>query len=789
MRRIILVACIFSGLALHAQQTTPLTVEQIMQDPAWIGTSPSRPRWPANSERLYFDWNPLRAVSDSLYMIDPRKPAPERVSTVSQKEIIWDDAVTYNKQRTAGVYSREGDVFYFTQKPFRVVRITETVDIESNPAFSFNDTRVVYQRNQQLYAWDIQTGSTRQLIQFQTGEANERQAKLSTEEEWLKKDQLSYMQVVKERADKSKAAEEARRAAQSKPLRKISIGDQTLQDPAASPDGRFITYRLVKQATAKTTIVPAYVTESGYTTDIPARTKVGSPLRSTTFYIYDSARDTVWKLATDSLPGIYDTPAYMSDYPQAVSDKKEKKPRETMVYGREWNTGGTKLLLDIRAQDNKDRWLVLWDTASRQLSLVERQHDDAWIGGPATSQGSFGWINETNLWYLSEYSGYSHLYTYDVMQAKSKALTGSDYEVQQAQLSIDKKNFYLTTNKVHPGEKHFYQLSVDGKTTKQLTIAEGAHQVYLSPDEQWMAVLYSGMVQPWELYLQKTADALAGKSPLQITHLAMTDSFKKYQWQKPELTTIVARDGKRVYARIYKPTDPKPNAPLVFFVHGAGYLQNAHKWWSSYFREFMFNNLLAQKGYYVVDMDYRGSAGYGRNWRTGIYRHMGGKDLTDHIDAIEYMRHHYKVDTSRVGLYGGSYGGFITLMALFTSPGTFKAGAALRPVTDWANYNHGYTANILNEPQTDSIAYRKSSPIYYASGLKDHLLMCHGMVDVNVHYQDVVKLSQRLIELGKDNWELASYPMEDHAFVEPSSWADEYKRILKLFETILKKDR
>jgi dipeptidyl aminopeptidase/acylaminoacyl peptidase len=119
-------------------------------------------------------------------------------------------------------------------------------------------------------------------------------------------------------------------------------------------------------------------------------------------------------------------------------------------------------------------------------------------------------------------------------------------------------------------------------------------------------------------------------------------------------------------------------------------------------------------------------------------------------------------------------------MGLFTTPDVFKAGAALRPVTDWAHYNHGYTSNILNEPFTDSIAYAKSSPINFAAGLKNNLLICHGMVDVNVHFQDVVRLSQKLIELKKDNWELAVYPVEDHGFVEPSSWTDEYKRILKL---------
>jgi dipeptidyl aminopeptidase/acylaminoacyl peptidase len=126
-------------------------------------------------------------------------------------------------------------------------------------------------------------------------------------------------------------------------------------------------------------------------------------------------------------------------------------------------------------------------------------------------------------------------------------------------------------------------------------------------------------------------------------------------------------------------------------------------------------------------------------------------------------------------------------MAMFTEPDVFAAGAALRSVTDWAHYNHPYTANILNTPVEDSIAYRKSSPIYYAEGLKGALLICHGMIDTNVHFQDVVRLAQRLIELKKENWEMAVYPLEDHGFVEPSSWTDEYRRILKLFEDNLKK--
>ena len=249
---------------------------------------------------------------------------------------------------------------------------------------------------------------------------------------------------------------------------------------------------------------------------------------------------------------------------------------------------------------------------------------------------------------------------------------------------------------------------------------------------------------------------------------------------------FTARDGIRVPARLYQPSNPHPGRPAVIFVHGAGYLHNVHRWWSSYSREYAFHHLLMERGYTVLDIDYRGSAGYGRDWRTAIYQHMGGQDLEDQIDGAQYLVHEHGIDPERIGLYGGSYGGFITLMAFFTAGDHFAAGAALRPVTDWAHYNHPYTSNILNAPQQDAPAYWDSSPIYFAEGLEDPLLICHGVVDTNVHFQGVVRLVQRLIELRKTNWEAAMYPVESHGFVQPASWADEYRRILQLFEHNLK---
>jgi dipeptidyl aminopeptidase/acylaminoacyl peptidase len=788
------------------QKLDKLTVEKIMRDPNWIGTSPSNIQWSNDGKNIYFNWNPEKALADSLYYITLSNKTPVKVTPAEIRGIRATGNDVYNTSRSAYVLVKDGDIFYTELKSGKTKRITQTADAETNPQFSFNDSKIAYTRNQNLYAWDIASGETMQLTNLQTGAAaaappttgfagrgnqaaTNINASSNPQEDWLKNDQLAYFEVLKSRKEKRDKADAYNKTIpKAKELRNINIEDKALQGLSLSPDGRFISYRLFKTASAaKTTIVPSYVTETGFTTDIPARTKVGTPPGTSEFFIYDRERDTVFAVKIDStFPGIRDLPDYVKDYPKQLERRNRRPTNRTVAFNSfVWSANGTNAVLEIRSTDNKDRWLMLWDTASHTLKLLDRQRDEAWIGGPGIGFGrNIGWIDDNTVWFQSESSGYSHLYTINIKTNDRKALTSGKYEVQQVQLSNDKKFFYIITNEVHPGEQHFYRLAIaDGKKERITTMA-GANQVTVSPDEKYLAVLYSYSTKPWELYLQENKP---GGKIEQITNKAQSDEFKSYSWRDPEVITFTASDGAQVYARIYKPANPHPNKPAVLFVHGAGYLQNAHKWWSSYFREYMFNNMLADNGYYVMDVDYRGSAGYGRDWRTGIYRFMGGKDLSDHVDAANYLVKTYGVNPQHIGLYGGSYGGFITLMGMFNNPDVFAAGAALRPVTDWANYNHGYTANILNEPFNDSLAYRKSSPYYYANGLKGHLLICHGMVDVNVHYQDAVKLTQRLIELGKDNWELASYPMEDHGFVEPSSWTDEYKRIFKLFENVLKK--
>lgn len=758
-----------------------LTVEKIMRDPKWIGTSPSSITWSPESKNLFFNWNPENYVSDSLYSVTLQDLTPKKVSPAARKNLPGTN-IRYNKAFTKCTYEKNGDIYILDLTTKKILQITNTVERELGPYFSGDDKRLVFVSRQNAFSWDIETGQVVQLTDFRSGKKTTTNS--TEQEKWLRKDQLAYFDVLRDRDSKQQEKKKIQKAQQPDRPKEIYVDDKMVELLQVSPDEKFITYNLSKNSNPKGTIVPNYVTVSGFTEDISARTKVGAPQNASELYIYDVAHDTTLLVSIDNIPGIKDSLLFLNDYPKQTKKQKQR----AVNYGPLiWSDDGKQCVVSVYSLDFKDRWIMKVDVATQKLSLLYREHDDAWVGSPLNGgfgNPTLGWLGDNkHIWFTSEESGYSHLYTLDVASTTKQQITAGQYEVQQVVLPRSKQFFYITTNEVHPGEKQVYRVPVGGGKAERLTTQSGAHEFVLSPDEKTIAIRYSYSNKPWELFVMENKP---GSKMKQVTN-SLSDEFKSYPWRDPEVVNFKARDNSNVYARLYKPK--APNGAAVIFVHGAGYLQNAHKWWSNYFREYMFHNLLADKGYTVLDIDYRASSGYGRDWRTGIYRHMGGKDLTDNLDGAKYLVDNLNVDSKRIGIYGGSYGGFITLMAMFTTPDVFAAGAALRPVTDWAHYNQGYTGSILNIPHLDSLSYAKSSPLYYAEGLKGALLICHGMVDTNVHFQDAVRLSQRLIELGKNNWELAVYPMEDHGFVEASSWTDEYKRILKLFEENLKSSR
>jgi dipeptidyl aminopeptidase/acylaminoacyl peptidase len=803
-----------------------LTVDTIMRDPKWMGTSPSRPFWSEDGENIYFNWRQKGDEGDSLYVVGAKGGTPRRVSTEEQRNLPGRFG-SYNKDRTKKLYAKGGDIFLLDIRGKKELQLTSTSTPESNPRFTFDEQKIVFERQGNLFIRDLRSSAEVQLTNLQAaggvsqgggggftqggrGFSQEalggtRDAARTDLQRYLEKEQLQLFEVLRERKSEREAQRKFQEALDLKRPKPYSLGQRNASSFVLSPNERYVTFTLTQLPTdAKRTIVPSYVTESGFTEDLPGRTKVGEPLSVSEFYLYDTVLDSVMQVKLDDIPGIMaaraasdtgrprfrarpseDNPGGMFMRGGGDSTRSRLRPRTVSFSPVNWSDDGKHAFVQLFSQDNKDRWIVMLDVEKAKFTTtVEHQRDSTWLGGPGVRGFGFGstvgWLPDSRrIYFQSEEDGWSHLYTVTIDGKIKVQLTKGKFEIYSPRISKDKKRWYFSSNEVHFGEHHLYSMPLEGGERTRTTSMEGGNEATLSPNEDRIALLYSFSNKPPELFLM---DNKPGAKVVQVTSSA-SEEFRSYDWRAPELLTFKARDGANVPARIYKPGHA--NGAAVIFVHGAGYLQNAHKWWSDYFHEYMFNNLLVDKGYTVLDMDYRASAGLGRDWRTAIYRHMGGQDLDDNVDGAKWLAENYGVDPKRIGLYGGSYGGFITLMAMFTTPDVFAAGAALRPVTDWAHYNQSYTSDILNLPQDDTLAFHRSSPIYFAAGLKGALLICHGIVDENVQFQDAVRLVQRLIELKKDNWELAVFPVEDHGFREPTSWMNEYKRILRLFDTNL----
>jgi dipeptidyl aminopeptidase/acylaminoacyl peptidase len=767
-----------------------LTITDIMKGDDFVGYLPKSIYWSENSKSIYFTWNPDQDLMESTYKADLKGLIPYKVALEELKNIPARNG-HYTKEKSKKVYEKNGDIFLYHIRSGKTDHLVNTLERESSPVFTNSDTHIVFRKENNLYSLALESGKLRQITNFISKDSNKRNPPTSHHKKWIENDEMELFDVLQTRKAKNdleKALEDS-----LKPERpsEIMLNGQFLRTLKISPDEKFVVFNLIKQGPrGNNTEVPNYVTESGYAEMIRARSKVGSPEGSSKLGVYDIEKDTSYYFKVSDIPGVFDKPEFLKDYihPDSTFDDLYKKPRRVYYQSPVFNESGDKVVIIIRSADNKDRWIMKLNLRNGSFDLLDRQRDESWIGGPGIGEWNFerqtiGWLSDDNtIWFQSEESGYSHLYTLNTNTKVKTAITSGNWEVYKVILSGAKKHFYITANKEGPAERHVYKVPVGGGDLIRYTRDPGNYQVFPSPDERMLAFRYSYSNKPWELYIMPNKPMARMH---QVTY-STTPEFNNYPWREPELIQFPAEDGQEVHARLYRPDNAEPGGPAVIFVHGAGYLQNAHAWWSSYFREYMFHNFLVDQGYTVLDIDYRGSEGYGQDWRTGVYRHMGGKDLTDHADGAAYLVKEHHIDPGKIGIYGGSYGGFITIYAMFKYPETFKCGAALRSVTDWAHYNHPYTSNRLNTPVEDSIAYKNSSPIYYADGLKGELIMLHGMIDTNVHFQDVVRLSQKLIELGKTNWDVAIFPLEDHGFKEPSSWADEYRRIFELFERNLK---
>ncbi|THC43934.1 S9 family peptidase [Massilia sp. Mn16-1_5] len=761
---------------------TPITLEQAMAHPDWIGNPVEAAWWSWNGKVVYF-----KQKRTGSQLRDTFLAAQKGAQKVADADLAKLDspAVVYDRAHTRTIMVRNGDLFERDLKSGQLVQITRGVKAE-DPQFSSDERAVQFRVGHDWFSWD-------RASRVQGPVALPRAARdpANPEADALRDMQLRLMSTLKRAKDDRDAArtrtEEERRADATRAPAPVYLGDKvTIEGSALSPDGRWLLVVTAAKGADKGRVgkMPRYVTESGYEEMDDERTRVGraNPIPHQ-LKLIDLADSRVQDVPFDTLPGITVDPLAKLRAEAKLDPLKGNRPLRIAdrADAVRWTLDGKQAAVMLRAIDNKDRWIATVDLKAAKLVPQHRLSDEAWVN---FDNSDFGWLPDNrSLWFVSEESGYAHLYT-QTPGGPHRALTSGQWEAGDVQWSADAATAYMLCNRKNPGTYEVCAVNAKDGATREVTQLEGVERFTLSPDSRKLLVHYSSSYMPAQL---ATVPA-SGGAAVKLTDTRTAD-YKARTWVQPEYVAVPSSDGGApVWSKLYRPANMEAGKkyPVVMFVHGAGYLQNTTKRFPVYFREQMFHNLLVEKGYVVLDMDYRASKGYGRNWRTAIYRQMGHPELVDYQDGVKYMVANHQGDPANVGIYGGSYGGFMTFMALMRAPDMFKSGAALRPVTDWTSYNHEYTANILNTPDLDPQAYKISSPIEYADKLQGNLLIAHGMVDDNVFYQDSVRMAQRLIELRKDNWELASYPLERHAYTQPESWFDQYRRIFKLFERTLK---
>jgi dipeptidyl aminopeptidase/acylaminoacyl peptidase len=788
--------------------TPTVTLEQIMADRGWIGNPPEAGYWSYDSKSVLYrvkrDGGPL----DDLYQVDVAGAAAHKLSDAELGNAAAPDGA-WNRDHSMQVFVRDDNVFVRSVLTGHLRQLTRYKGKKDSASFMADGSHVQWHEDNDIYVYDLDNGVTAEAADLRSSDDPD---KAKSPQNYLQAEQPRLFDALATKAANKQARDEQKAVQQNLDPDRAPVpfylGKATdIAATALSPDGHWLA--VVTQAkdyeAGEAGLMPNYITDSGYVETSKEHTYVGlNPPPAQQVKLLDLQNHTSFDLDLTQLPGIKDDPlakqrkdAVDWDVKHGISkvaaEDSVKAPavREVSVNNLAFSDDGAGLAVQFIANDFKDRWLASVDFAKKSLVTQERLTNPAWINW---TFNDMGWMHDgKSLWYLSEADGYSHLYIKGLSAKSARQLTKGSFEINpNLFLTRDDAYFYVSANKPAPSTWEIYRVDTKSGDMQAVTNLGGINgaqpsmhdneSFQLSPDESKLMVYHSMSNMPPEIYV---VDAAPNGKATRVTY-TVSSAFTGVPWVQPQIVQVPSTHQSRpIYARLYLPKDYSPSKiyPAIFFIHGAGYLQDAHTGWSYYFHEFMFNTFLTQHGYIVMDMDYRGSAGYGRDWRTAIYEHMGHPEVEDITDGAHWLEQNYHVDPKRLGEWGGSYGGFMTYMMMFRQPDLFQAGAALRPVGDWADYNDGYTAAILNRPDVDPQAYYDSSPINYAGQLKGHLLIMQGMEDDNVFFIDTVHMTQKLIELRNPNFDVMFYPTEHHDFHDPASWLDEYRRIWRQFDT------
>src|SRR6266478_4320742 len=424
-----------------------------------------------------------------------------------------------------------------------------------------------------------------------------------------------------------------------------------------------------------------------------------------------------------------------------------------------------------RAQTTLD--LLVADSATGKSRVALSESDTNWIN---VHDALYFLKDGKRFLWASERSGYRHLYLYDLDGKQLAQLTKGDWEVAAVDGVDEAKGLvYFTATEKSVLERHLYRVALDGSRFSRITKEEGTHAAVLAPTSSAFVDTYSNPATPPRQDLYRADGArIAAINENKVAELA------DYHLSPVEFLPVKCRDGVLLNASIIKPAsfDPQKKYPVLVAVYGGPGVQIIRNAWGG--ANFLWHELMAQKGYVIFSLDNRGSTGRGHAFETPLHFRLGAQELSDQRDGVQYLKSLPYVDTNRIGIWGWSYGGHMTLHAMFEAGDDFKVGFAGGPVTDWRYYDTIYTERYLGLPQKNEKGYQDSSPVKYATQLKGKLMIAHGTGDDNVHFANTLAVINDLIEAGK-YVEVLTFPGRGHGASDPPARRVLMQRVTQFF--------
>ncbi len=559
-------------------------------------------------------------------------------------------------------------------------------------------------------------------------------------------------------------------------------------DSWLSPDGRhaLVATKPKGYDAGRVAQMPKYITASGYPEMEDLLPYIGrNPEPPQALWLIDVAGQRAKRVDVATLTGISTDP--LADLRAAQKLPALAGPRAYFVAGAEWSPDGRQVVAQLAAFDNRDLWFAAVDMGS---GTVTQRHRST---GLSVKTMRFGFLPDGRLWFQSEAGGTTGLYLDDGRSVRAVVNGPFDVGFETVRWSPDGQRAYFACNRRQPTHWEVCRVNADGSGLREVTALDGGvgSQVFwdtfrLSPDGRQLAVLHSAPLLPMQLSLVDVETGVTRR----ITD-TRGDAMKAQVGKlvEPRFVAIPSSRFKgQLWGKLHRPDtlDPAHRYPLVLILHGGNTVQGASRRVASQ-REALFAQFLLGQGYLVLEIDYRGSIGYGRDFRESVYRRLGLAEVEDFRDAVDYMVAQHQVARDQVGAYGCSYGGYLAFMAAFLAPDVFKAVASASGWSDMTATTNSNPSVMLDTPWLNPEAFAASSATTHAHKLATQLLILHPMDDRAVPYEHSVRVVQKLLDAGKQTWDFVTYPSGEHCFSDrPDYGADALRRTFEMFERHLK---